>query len=80
MLAGRAAVPFWAGVVVLGIIVPLAISIFTFGGHGNSTHGLMIIAIISHTVGAFSLKYCILKVGIYEPILPKPKVRTTVRQ
>lgn len=79
MLAGRAAVPFWVGVVVLGIIVPLLISVQTIGGSGNVTHGLMIIAIISHTIGAFSLKYCILKVGIYEPILPKSKVRTTTR-
>jgi hypothetical protein len=34
----------------------------------------MIAAIICHTIGAFSLKYAILKVGIYEPILPKAKV------
>jgi hypothetical protein len=34
----------------------------------------MIVAIITHTIGAFSLKYSILKVGIYEPILPKAKV------
>jgi formate-dependent nitrite reductase membrane component NrfD len=79
MLAGRAAVPFWGGVVVLGILVPLAISILTIGEHGTSTHALMIVAIITHTIGAFSLKYCILKVGIYEPILPKAKVRAKMR-
>lgn len=79
MLAGRAAVPFWVGVAVLGIIVPMAISIQTLGSHGNAAHGLMVIAIISHTIGAFSLKYCILKVGIYEPILPKAKVPTKLR-
>jgi len=74
MLAGRAAVPFWVGVVILGIITPLAISIMTLGGHATATHLLMIVAIITHTIGAFSLKYSILKVGIYEPILPKSKV------
>lgn len=79
MLAGRAAVPFWIGVVVLGIIVPLAISIQTLGSHENAAHELMITAIISHTIGAFSLKYCILKVGIYEPILPKAKVPAKLR-
>jgi hypothetical protein len=31
----------------------------------------LIIAIVSHTIGAFSLKYCVLKVGIYRPIIPK---------
>jgi formate-dependent nitrite reductase membrane component NrfD len=79
MLAGRAAIPFWIGVVVLGIITPLAISVSTLGEHNAATHALMILAIISHTVGAFSLKYSILKVGIYEPILPKAKVRATTR-
>jgi formate-dependent nitrite reductase membrane component NrfD len=74
MLMGRAAPTFWVGVVVLGIIAPLAISIQTLGGHGTATHLLMIVAIITHTIGAFSLKYSILKVGIYEPILPKAKV------
>ena len=80
MLAGRAAVPFWIGVALLGIITPLAISAFTLGEHGNVTDSLMIAAIISHTVGAFSLKYCILKVGIYEPILPKAKVPHTANR
>jgi sulfite dehydrogenase (quinone) subunit SoeC len=79
MLTGRAAFPFWVGVVILGIIVPLLISVKTIGGTGDITHGLMIVAIITHTIGAFSLKYSILKVGIYEPILPKAKVRTTIR-
>lgn len=74
MLFGRAAVPFWVGVVILGIITPLAISIQTIGGDGTATHLLMIVAIVTHTIGAFSLKYSILKVGIYEPILPKSKV------
>ena len=33
--------------------------------------GLLIFAIICHTIGAFSLKYGVLKVGIYRPLLPK---------
>jgi formate-dependent nitrite reductase membrane component NrfD len=74
MMYGRALIPFWAGVVVLGIFVPLLLSLVTIGKHGTETHALMIAAIICHTIGAFSLKYAILKVGIYEPILPKAKV------
>jgi hypothetical protein len=30
-----------------------------------------VFAIICHTIGAFSLKYGVLKVGIYRPLLPK---------
>ncbi len=75
LVVGRVASSFWIGVILLGIVVPLGISIQTFFSGGYAGHALMIAAIISHTIGAFALKYCILKVGIYEPILPKAKVK-----
>ena len=74
LTSGRTALVFWVGTVLMGIIVPLGISLQTLGGTGETTHGLMIAAVVAHTIGAFGLKYCILKVGIYEPILPKAKV------
>jgi formate-dependent nitrite reductase membrane component NrfD len=74
LLKGRAAGSFWFGVIFLGIIVPLAISLQTMIAGGAASHTWMIGAIICHTYGAFALKYCILKVGIYEPILPKAKI------
>lgn len=58
---------FWIGVIVLGMIVPLAISLFALTS-GESSPLLLIIAIITHTIGAFTLKYCLLKVGIYRPL------------
>lgn len=75
LLAGRVAAPFWGGVVLLGILLPMGLSIQTLTTGSGSAHGLMIIAVIAHTIGAFALKYCILKVGIYEPILPKAKIK-----
>jgi formate-dependent nitrite reductase membrane component NrfD len=74
LMTGRAAVPFWLGTIFLGIIVPMAISLQTLWGGGETAHGLMILAVAAHTCGAFGLKYCILKVGFYEPILPKAKI------
>jgi sulfite dehydrogenase (quinone) subunit SoeC len=74
LLAGRAAVSFWIGVIILGILIPLGISIQTLIFEGHMSHAWMIGAIVCHTIGAFALKYSILKVGIYEPILPKSKV------
>jgi len=74
LTTGHTALVFWVGTVLMGIIVPLAISLQTLWGTGETTHGLMIAAVVAHTIGAFGLKYCILKVGIYEPILPKAKV------
>jgi len=74
LLMGRAALAFWVCTILLGIIVPMTISLQTLWGGGETTHGLMIVAVVAHTFGAFGMKYCILKVGIYEPILPKARV------
>jgi formate-dependent nitrite reductase membrane component NrfD len=68
MIAGHVAVAFWLGIIVLGILVPLIISISSIFAGENSAP-LLITAIASHTVGAFALKYCLLKVGIHRPIL-----------
>jgi formate-dependent nitrite reductase membrane component NrfD len=61
---------FWIGLVLLGLAIPAVISIIGLVG-GEASEILLILAIISHTLGAFALKYCILKVGIYRPLLPK---------
>ena len=68
LIAGNVAIPFWLGVVILGIIVPFVISLAGYVMNDLS-HSVLIAAIICHTVGAFALKYCILKVGIYQPLL-----------
>ncbi len=70
LLVGRVALVFWIGIVFLGIIMPLAISFISLFT-GDVTTILLVAAIIGHTAGAFALKFCILKVGIYKPILPK---------
>ncbi|MCG8334641.1 MAG: polysulfide reductase NrfD [Proteobacteria bacterium] len=68
LLAGKVAIPFWLGVIILGILIPLVVSL---AGYfiGDIGHAALIGAIIAHTIGAFALKYCILKVGIYQPLL-----------
>jgi protein NrfD len=70
LLIGRVAIIFWLGIVLFGIAVPLVIS-FASMFTGAATEPLLIAGIICHTAGAFALKYCILKVGIYKPILPQ---------
>jgi formate-dependent nitrite reductase membrane component NrfD len=70
LLAGPSAFMFWGVLVVLGLVVPAIISIISiFSGEASSA--LLITAIVAHTLGAFGLKYCLLKVGIYRPLLPK---------
>jgi len=69
LLRGSLAVPFWLGVVLCGIIIPLVVSIVSYFT-GESAAAVMIIAIILHTVGAVFLKYVLLKAGIHNPIIP----------
>ena len=71
LVRGHVAWVFWLGIVLLGIIVPLVISVVSYFTEQEASTGLLIFAIICHTIGAFSLKYGVLKVGIYRPLLPK---------
>jgi len=70
LLKGPSAFMFWGGLIVLGLVVPAVISIIGLVG-GEPSTALLIVAIASHTLGAFALKYCLLKVGIYRPLLPR---------
>ena len=71
LLAGPSAYMFWGGLIILGLVIPAAISVVGLIGGEEASTVLLIIAIAAHTLGAFALKYCLLKVGIYRPLLPK---------
>lgn len=70
LLTGPSAFMFWGVLITLGLVIPAVISIVSFFS-GEASSVLLITAIASHTLGAFGLKYCLLKVGIYRPLLPK---------
>ncbi len=69
LIKGSTAWVFWILLVILGIVTPLVISFVTMFMEGN-TEPLLIVAIVCHTIGAFALKYSVLKVGIYRSVLP----------
>ena len=71
LIRGHVAWVFWLGIALLGITVPFAISVASYFTGRESTTWLLVFAIVCHTIGAFSLKYGVLKVGIYRPLLPK---------
>ena len=71
LISGPSAVAFWLGLIVLGLIIPGIIDLASLTTGGEASSVLLIIAITCHTLGAFALKYCMLKVGIYRPLLPK---------
>jgi len=69
LIKGSTAWVFWVLLVGLGIAAPLVISVSTAFMSGD-TQPLLIVAIVCHTIGAFALKYSVLKVGIYRSVLP----------
>lgn len=68
LLKGSLAIPFWIGLVILGMVIPLIISISSI--YVGEVAVLLIIAIAFHTIGAVALKYVLLKGGVHNPILP----------
>ena len=69
LVRGHIAPILWVGVVFFGIIVPMVISVSSYFT-GEASAGLLLVGIACETIGAFSLKYCILKAGIYSPLIP----------
>ena len=69
LVRGSIAPVLWIGVVACGIIIPVVISISTYFV-GEMSSGLLLLGIAGETIGAFSLKYSILKAGIYSPLVP----------
>jgi len=69
LIRGSLAPVLWIGVVLCGIIVPVSISVSTYFA-GEASYPLLITAILSEMIGAFTLKYSILKAGMYAPLIP----------
>jgi sulfite dehydrogenase (quinone) subunit SoeC len=69
LLKGKVAPVFWAGLVGLGMAIPLAVSISVMSGVELQTQ-VLLSAAACHTIGAFCFKYCLLKAGIHNPLLP----------
>jgi polysulfide reductase chain C len=65
MLKGNVAPVFWAGVVLLGIVIPV-IMLFA----APSVSGVILTAAICVIIGGICLRYSILKAGVYMPLLP----------
>lgn len=69
LIRGSIAPLFWVGVVLLGIIIPMAISVSIYFA-GKVSAALLLTAVISEIIGGLTLRYVILKAGIYAPLVP----------
>lgn len=69
VLRGNIAPIFWLGVVLIGIIVPIAI-LAPLSLSQQASTAAFVIAAVFVIIGGVALRYVILKAGIYSPLLP----------
>ena len=70
-MRGKVALIFWIGIVALGIVIPLAVAAISyFAGHASA--GILVAGVACEIIGGVTLRYCILKVGIYKPLFSAP--------
>ena len=71
LLQGKTALAFWIGVVTLGIVIPLGIAALS---HSVAEHipEMIMAGVVCEMIGGLSLRYYILKVGIYKSLFPTP--------
>jgi len=58
------------GVVLFGIIIPVAISLSSYFGDNIPTLSLAILAIACEVIGGLAFTYSVLKAGVYSPLIP----------
>jgi formate-dependent nitrite reductase membrane component NrfD len=69
---GHSAPVFWLGVVLLGIVIPLVVTIIGLAaGEVNSI--VLIVGVVCEICGGLALRYCVLKAGAYKPLVAKAR-------
>jgi len=68
LLKGKIATPFIGGVLIIGILIPLPISIWAH--FAMLPYAILAISALMALAGGFLLRYSILKAGIYPPLYP----------
>ncbi len=68
-IRGQSAPVFWIGVVLLGIMIPLAIAVS--GLIVEVPSSVLLTAVICEIIGGLALRYCVLKAGAYKPLVAK---------
>ncbi|MBN1191761.1 MAG: polysulfide reductase NrfD [Dehalococcoidales bacterium] len=67
-LRGGASPVFWIGVVLLGIVIPAVIAIFSLLW-AESTTLILVLGTVCEITGGAALRYCVLKSAIYNPVI-----------
>jgi len=61
---------FWGCVVALGVVIPAVITVYSLFS-GEVTSAVLLSGVACEIVGGVMLRYCVLKSGIYNPLIPK---------
>ena len=60
----------WFGVVLIGLVIPIAVVVISLGtGIENMSAAVLYIAILCELVGDITMRYLILKDGLYSPLI-----------
>ena len=70
IVAGRMALAFWIGVALLGTAFPAAVALATWAAGLSIPPALLFVLIAFELAGDLTLRYCILKAGLYAPLVP----------
>jgi formate-dependent nitrite reductase membrane component NrfD len=70
ILTGKLAPLFWIGVALFGTVLPLGVALISLLAGLSIPTGLLFILIIFELLGDLALRYCILKAGLYAPLIP----------
>lgn len=68
LLKGENSRPFYLGVLVLGIIIPVLASVVA-GLVGRASLAMAETGMVSELIGSFAVRYCLLKAGFYAPLI-----------
>lgn len=70
LLAGEWSIPFYIGVVAIGIVIPLIITIAAWESDLNSIHsGVLLLRCLCVVIGDLMMRYGIMKNALYPPLI-----------
>jgi len=67
---GYLALVLGIGVILVGIIIPLVISLLSYFGGNIPAPSLAILILACEIIGGLAFTYSVLKVGVYSPLVP----------
>jgi formate-dependent nitrite reductase membrane component NrfD len=70
IVTGKLAPLFWIGVAFLGTAFPAGVALATWLANVSMPATVVFVLIVFELLGDLSLRYCILKAGLYAPLIP----------